>query len=361
MGSGTVDAVCEAQQKHWSIVQAKEFHAKPALHNFSTARMSFAPILQLASLRTDPSQTKPEEPKSKLRWLVPSPPLIRIILVFVIPALLSTLAIQAGDVVASLAWLKYWIVLSFALLLELILEQLLQNKKKCAIPFTVVKVLFLLWLVAPITWNGSDTTHDYVIAPLVGLTKEGGIQTGLWVAATAPVVKDAIVTFGEGASLASYNFATLTVEAVGTAGGVTLEAVTTFGGLAFEGICTYGGLTLEAIYTFGGMVGEASCLAFSATMENSLVFLEFSIDGISTLASVTFNGIKDAVSSEVVFNTISVLKEVVISVVVGVQALLKASLSNGEQYRLLAGAINSIVGTNSNPRLFSDIVKSNVF
>ena len=61
---------------------------------YSTARMSFAPILQLASLRTDPSQTKPEEPKSKLRWLVPSPPLLRILLVFVIPALLSTLAIQ---------------------------------------------------------------------------------------------------------------------------------------------------------------------------------------------------------------------------------------------------------------------------
>ena len=37
---------------------------------------------------------------------------------------------------------RYWIVLSFALLLELILEQLLQNKKKCAIPFTVVKVIY---------------------------------------------------------------------------------------------------------------------------------------------------------------------------------------------------------------------------
>merc|ERR1712192_264950 len=154
-------------------------------------------------------------------------------------------------------------------------------------------------------------------------TKEGGIQTGLWVAATAPVVKDAIATFGEEASLATYNFAALTVEAVGTAGGVTLDAVTTFGGLALEGICTYGGLTLEAIYTFGGMVGEVSCLAASATMENSLVFLEFSINGISTLASITFNGIKDAVCSEVVFNTISVLKEVVVSMVFGVQALLR--------------------------------------
>merc|ERR1711971_689667 len=338
MGSGTVDAVCEAQQKHWSIVQ-KGFHVKPALHNFSTARMSFAPLLQLASnLRTDPSQTKPEEPKSKLRWLVPSPPLIRILLVFVVPALLSTLAIQAGDVVAILAWLKYWIVLSSALLLELILEQLLQNKKQCAIPFTVVKVFFLLWLFAPITWNGSETTHDYVIAPLVGVTKEGGIQTSVWVAATAPVVKDAIVTFGEEASLATYNFAALTVEAVSTSGGHALE-----------GTCTYGGLTLEAIYTFGGMVGEVSCLAASATMENSLVFLEFSINGISTLASITFNGIKDAICSEVVFNTISAMQEAVISVVVGVQALLKASLSNGEQYRLLAGAINNIVGTNSNP------------
>ena len=88
--------------------------------------MPLALILQLASsFRPDPSQTKPEEPKSKLRWLVPSPPLLRIVLVFVIPALLSTLAIQvmqgnnvfflnyfsilsfqAGDVVTSLAWLK---------------------------------------------------------------------------------------------------------------------------------------------------------------------------------------------------------------------------------------------------------------
>ena len=65
------------------------------LFPLSTAKMSFAPILHLASsLRTDPSQTKPEEPKSKLRGLVPSPPLLRIVLVFVIPALLSTLAIQ---------------------------------------------------------------------------------------------------------------------------------------------------------------------------------------------------------------------------------------------------------------------------
>ena len=195
----------------------------------------------------------------------------------------------------------------------------------------------------------------------VGLTKEGGIQTGLWVAATAPLVKDAIVSFAEEASLATYNFGALSVEAIGTAAGVTLDAVTTFGGLALEGICTYGGLTLEAIYTFGGMVGEVSCLAFSAAIENTLVFLEFSINGISTLASITFNGIKDAICSEVVFNTICALKEAVISLVVGVQALLKASLSNGEQYRLLAGAINNIVGTNSNPRLFSEIVKSNVF
>ena len=142
------------------------------LHVCSTARMSFAPLLQLASLRTDPSQTKPEEPKSKLRWLVPSPPLIKIVLVFVIPALLSTLAIQVyleSDTKASHPYFfrlgillqvlpgssrlmrrgcnanyfwkpRYWIVLSFALLIELLLEQLLQNKKKCAIPFTVAKV-----------------------------------------------------------------------------------------------------------------------------------------------------------------------------------------------------------------------------
>ena len=195
----------------------------------------------------------------------------------------------------------------------------------------------------------------------MGATKEGGIQTGLWVTATAPVVKEAIVTFAEEASLATYHLGGLTVEAIGTAGAMTLEAVTTFGGLALEGICTYGGLALEAIYTFGGMVAEASCLAFSATMENTMVFLEFSINGISNLASVAFNGIKDALCSDVVFNTICTLKEAVVSLVVGVQALLKASLSNGEQYRLLAGAINNIVGTNSNPRLFSEIVKSNVF
>merc|ERR1712107_597436 len=104
-----------------------------------------------------------------------------------------------------------------------------------------------------------------------------------------------------------------------------------------------------------------SCLAFSTTVENTLIFLEISKDGISSLASITFNGITDALCSDVVFNGVCAIKEVFLSLVVRIQALLKASLSNGEQYRLLAGAINNIVGTNSNPRLFSEIVKSNVF
>ena len=195
----------------------------------------------------------------------------------------------------------------------------------------------------------------------MGCTKEGGLQTALWVKDTAPVVKDTIVTFAGEAGVATYHFGGLTVEALGIAGGATLDAICTFGGIALEGICTYGGITLEAIYAFGGMVAEASCLAFSATIENTLVFLEFSMNGISTIASIIFNGIKDGITSEVVFNTISTLKDAATSMVVGVQALLKASLSNGEQYRLLSGAINNIVGTNSNPRLLSEIVKSIVF
>ena len=195
----------------------------------------------------------------------------------------------------------------------------------------------------------------------MGLTKEGGVQTAAWIKATAPIVKDATIAFAEDAGVALYHFGGLAVEAIGTAGGVTVDAISTFGALALEGICTYGGITLEAIYSFGVVVAEASCLAFSATVENTLIFLELSKDGISSLASITFNGIKDALCSDVVFNGVCAIKEVVVSLVVRIQALLKASLSNGEQYRLLAGAINNIVGTNSNPRLFSEIVKSNVF
>ena len=48
--------------------------------------------------------------------------------------------ISGNNISEILFFSRYWIVLSFALLLELLLEQLLQNKKKCAIPFTVAKV-----------------------------------------------------------------------------------------------------------------------------------------------------------------------------------------------------------------------------
>ena len=125
-----------------------------------------------------PPSPPPPPTKSKPCLLLP---ILRLLFVFFIPATLSSLALQVIRTVRSIrsqyfdfsgrersgesclaqvkqhfkvnlevVWnnkfllLRYWNVLSFALVLELLLEKLLFNKKSLALPFNLIKVILIL-------------------------------------------------------------------------------------------------------------------------------------------------------------------------------------------------------------------------
>lgn len=155
----------------------------------------------------------------------------------------------------------------------------------------------------------------------VELAKEGCIETALWVEATAPVVRDVVLEFGEQTGLAIYQF-----------GELSLEVTSVYGGIAFEAIC----------------------YASTVALENGQILLEVSFDAASGIAVIIVEWVKEGFSSE----TIHMIQETLETLLKNGHSMLKASFSNGEEYRILSSTLNNIVGVNYNPRLFSDLVKT---
>ena len=156
------------------------------------------------------------------------------------------------------------------------------------------------------------------------VTKAGCIETALWVEATAPVVRDAVLECGEQTGLAIYQF-----------GELSLEVTSVYGGIAFEAIC----------------------YAATVALENGQILLEVSLDAASDIAVIVVDWVKDGFSSETINAAIRLVQETLETLLKDGYGMLKASFSNGEEYRILSSTLNNIVGVNYNPRLFSDLVK----
>ena len=157
------------------------------------------------------------------------------------------------------------------------------------------------------------------------LAKEGCIETALWVEATAPVVRDVVLEFGEQTGLAIYQF---------------------------------GELSLEVTSVYGGKAFEAICYASTVALENGQILLEVSFDAASGIAVIIVEWVKEGFSSETIDSAILVIQETLETLLKNGHSMLKASFSNGEEYRILSSTLNNIVGVNYNPRLFSDLVKT---
>ena len=159
----------------------------------------------------------------------------------------------------------------------------------------------------------------------VELAKDGCIDTGLWIEATAPVVRDNLLQFGEQTGLAIFYFGQLSLEAT----------------------CVYGGIALEAI-----------CYASTVALENGQILLGVSLNAASDIAVIIFDWMKEGFSSETIDAGIRMVQETLETLLKDGYSMLKASFSNGEEYRILSSTLNNIVGVNYNPRLFSDLVKT---
>jgi len=84
----------------------------------------------------------------------------RLLLCFLFPAIISLNVSATGSPEESMPWLRYWVVLSIALILELLLEKIEGTA------FTIVKLVFVAWCLAPVEFNGTDLVFQYVLLPL---------------------------------------------------------------------------------------------------------------------------------------------------------------------------------------------------
>ena len=93
----------------------------------------------------------------------------RTLLCFLLPAALSLPTISTWQVQECLGWLKYWVVLSVALLLEALLDHCHCEAKVGW--WQVLKVTLLLWCIAPTQYNGSELLFDNIVSPTFKLLK----------------------------------------------------------------------------------------------------------------------------------------------------------------------------------------------
>ena len=77
-----------------------------------------------------------------------------------LPALVSINSITILNQQSSESWLKYWIVISFTIPLDMI-----TNKWK-GWKLEMLKAVFIMWCLAPIEDNGSDVVFNKILCPI---------------------------------------------------------------------------------------------------------------------------------------------------------------------------------------------------
>merc|ERR1712020_452359 len=84
----------------------------------------------------------------------------------VYPAFASLKAVLHGSPESAGAWLRYWVVLGVFSLIELLLDLVINPISYSFPTYLVVKCLFLVWCMLPVSWNGSDLLFNQVLFPL---------------------------------------------------------------------------------------------------------------------------------------------------------------------------------------------------
>jgi len=84
----------------------------------------------------------------------------------VYPAFASLKAVLHGSPESAGAWLRYWVVLGVFSLIELLLDLVINPLSYSFPTYLVVKCLFLVWCMLPVSWNGSDLLFNQVLFPL---------------------------------------------------------------------------------------------------------------------------------------------------------------------------------------------------
>ena len=85
---------------------------------------------------------------------------LKTFLALLLPALLSIYSITTWNSEESQSWLKYWVVISFFIPLEM-----MTNKYK-GVKLDILKLIFIAWCILPVENNGSDLVFDNILCPV---------------------------------------------------------------------------------------------------------------------------------------------------------------------------------------------------
>jgi len=122
---------------------------------------------------------------------------LKIFLLLIVPALLSSNAVIAKNQAEIIGWMKCWVTFALVLVLELLLTYRLKGKI-----METLKIGILIWCLAPVRYNGSDVIFDYYVAPLHWLVVKGAEFT-------SPVMSVAVASLSNFVKCASYHLASI--------------------------------------------------------------------------------------------------------------------------------------------------------
>ena len=83
---------------------------------------------------------------------------VQTLLIFVLPACLSMMALSTKHTEDDQEWLRYWVVIALFSLLEIPLDQL-----EFVPGYNIAKLLFILWCLAPGPLSGTEVIYGQVI------------------------------------------------------------------------------------------------------------------------------------------------------------------------------------------------------
>ena len=236
--------------------------------------------------------------------------------------------------------LRYFVAITAVLLVEQLvqplLEERLQGHPQLSTCWTLLKLSILLWCLAPISYNGSDLTFDFVLAPLVRLAKVGGeCCKDISLKATEIVI----------------DITPIIIDTTLETGGKVLEAGSIY--LATAADATYQLMTIAAEVTKVGAINMVEFL---------IIATEVIIDKSCTLADLVAISLQEAIHSEAVRNFVSFVTASIGElghfchfVAMASKEVFFTSLSTGERFRLLAPLLK--VDHQGGTRLFSEVVR----
>ena len=292
----------------------------------------------------------------------------KILLCFLVPSMLSLHVIAGGgEEGVVLSWLRYWVVLGTGLVLEYILEKLE------GVTVTVVKIVLVVWCLAPVEYNGSDVVFTYVLLPIHNALHYGIIDIASpAMVYTKEVVMEGVEIMGEKVVLPSMDIlASGTSAAVSAASSFIVHSYNFIGeitGIWFQKMLPPINCAIAIFQHIGINILEGVVLVLERFVELVGKTPEFATTCFYSsvdLAIFLFNEGHDLIisgASKTAELSIFATQRVIELSVFAFGTVIEFGILTGQQFSSLLEDFNSYYKKNQeNPRLFSQVVKTMIY